>query len=492
MNKQVIEKLEFNKILDKLASFAASREAKKRCFETLPKKEPAETAALLSQTGDAVDRIFKDGQVSFGGIRDIRNAVMSTEREYTLSAGDLMDIANTLETTQTIRTYGMKERFGENPDALCDLFDCLAPLPGISREIRRCIIAEDEIADDASPELKSIRRGIRSAQDRIRSELSSMVQGSYASYLMEPVVTQRSGRFVIPVKSEYKNQVPGMVHDSSSTGSTLFIEPASTVRLNNDIRELQLKEKQEIQVILQKLSALIGENHEQILADLDIVTELDCIFARAKLALEMKAFKPEFSEDMSLDLKSARHPLIDPQKVVPIDIHLGDEFDQLIITGPNTGGKTVTLKTVGLLELMGLSGLFIPASEGSVLGYFHEIYADIGDEQSIEQSLSTFSSHMANIVDILKKCTAGSLCLFDELGAGTDPEEGAALAMSVLNFLHVRHIRSMATTHYSELKIYALNTPGIENACCEFNVETLSPTYHLLIGVPGKSNAFAI
>lgn len=492
MNKQVIEKLEFNKILDRLASFAASREAKKCCFETLPQNDPAETALLLSQTEDAVDRIFKDGQASFGGIRDIRSAVMSTEREYTLSAGDLMDIANTLETVQTIRSYGIRERFEESPDSLCDLFDCLAPLPGISREIRRCIISEEEIADDASPELKSIRRGIRSAQDRIRSELNSMVQGSCASYLMEPVVTQRSGRFVIPVKSEYKNQVPGMVHDSSSTGSTLFIEPASTVRLNNDIRELQLKEKQEIQVILQKLSALIGDSHEQIIADLDIVTGLDCIFARAKLALEMKAFKPEFSEDMSLDLKSARHPLIDPQKVVPIDIHLGKEFEQLIITGPNTGGKTVTLKTVGLLELMGLSGLFIPASEGSVLAYFREIYADIGDEQSIEQSLSTFSAHMANIVDILKKCTADSLCLFDELGAGTDPEEGAALAMSVLNFLHVRHIRSMATTHYSELKIYALNTPGIENACCEFNVETLSPTYHLLIGVPGKSNAFAI
>ena len=492
MNKQVIEKLEFNKILDKLASLAASREAKKRCSEMLPGTDPAEINTLLTQTGDAVERIFKDGQISFGGIRDIRGSVISTEREYTLSAGELMEIAATLETAETIRSYGMRERFEETPDSLCDFFECLAPIPTVSREIRRCILSEEEIADDASSGLKSIRRGIKSAQDRIRSELNAMVQGSYATYLMEPVVTQRSGRFVIPVKSEYKNQVPGMVHDSSSTGSTLFIEPAATVKLNNDIRELQLKEKQEIQIILQQLSAQVGEYHEQILADLDIVTELDCIYARANLALEMKAFRPAFSGDMSLDLKGARHPLIDPAKVIPIDIRLGDDFDQLIITGPNTGGKTVTLKTVGLLELMGLSGLFIPASEGSVLAYFHEIYADIGDEQSIEQSLSTFSAHMANIVEILKRCTPESLCLFDELGAGTDPEEGAALAMSVLNFLHVRHIRSMATTHYSELKIYALNTPGIENACCEFNVETLSPTYHLLIGVPGKSNAFAI
>ncbi|MCR5746418.1 MAG: endonuclease MutS2 [Lachnospiraceae bacterium] len=492
MNKQVIEKLEFNKILDKLASFAASREAKKLCFETLPKKDPVEIQKLLLQTEDAVDRIFKDGQVVFGGVKDIRNSVISSEREYTLASAELLDIATTLETVQTVRSYGVKERFEEAPDSLFDLFDCLAPLAGIDREIRRCIISEDEIADDASSELKSIRRGIRSAQDRIRSELNSMVQGSLSSYLMEPVVTQRSGRFVLPVRSEFKNQVPGMVHDSSATGSTLFIEPSSAVKLNNDIRELKLKEKQEIQIILKKLSAMVSENSEQILADLDIVVILDHIFAKAKLALDMKAFKPKFSEDLSIDLKGARHPMIDPQKVVPVDIHLGKEFDQLIITGPNTGGKTVSLKTVGLLELLGLSGLFIPASEGSVLAYFNEIYADIGDEQSIEQSLSTFSAHMTNIVDILKKCTPESLCLFDELGAGTDPEEGAALAISVLNFLHVRNIRSAATTHYSELKIYALNTPGIENACCEFDVETLSPTYHLLIGVPGKSNAFAI
>ncbi len=492
MNEKVIEKLEYNKILELLSERAASEEAKKLCMETLPMRSKADLERRLMRVSDALDRIFKDGAISFGGIRNVRGSVLSTQREATLTPRELMDIASTLETIDTIKAYGMKERFEENPDSLCDDFDCLIPLTDTVKEIRRCILSEDEIADDASGKLKSIRRGIRNAQDRIRSELSSMVQGAYASYLMEPVVTQRGGRFVIPVRSEYKNQIPGMVHDTSSTGSTIFIEPASSVRLNNEIRELQIAEKQEIQIILGQLSAEVAEESEQILADMDIVTGLDHIFACARLALDMKAFRPVFTEDLSFDLKEARHPLIDEKKAVPIDIYLGKEFDQLIITGPNTGGKTVTLKTAGLLTIMGLSGLFIPASEGSKLGMFREIYADIGDEQSIEQSLSTFSSHMANIVDILKKCDKESLCLFDELGAGTDPEEGAALAISILNFLHVRGIRAMATTHYSELKMYALDTPGIENASCEFDVETLSPTYHLLIGVPGKSNAFAI
>lgn len=492
MNEKVIEKLEYNKILELLSERAASEEAKMLCMETLPMRSKADLERRLMRVSDALDRIFKDGAISYGGIRNVRGSVLSTQREATLTPRELMDIASTLETIDTIKAYGMKERFEENPDSLCDDFDCLIPLTDTVKEIRRCILSEDEIADDASGKLKSIRRGIRNAQDRIRSELSSMVQGAYASYLMEPVVTQRGGRFVIPVRSEYKNQIPGMVHDTSSTGSTIFIEPASSVRLNNEIRELQIAEKQEIQIILGQLSAEVAEESEQILADMDIVTGLDHIFACARLALDMKAFRPVFTEDLSFDLKEARHPLIDEKKAVPIDIYLGKEFDQLIITGPNTGGKTVTLKTAGLLTIMGLSGLFIPASEGSKLGMFREIYADIGDEQSIEQSLSTFSSHMANIVDILKKCDKESLCLFDELGAGTDPEEGAALAISILNFLHVRGIRAMATTHYSELKMYALDTPGIENASCEFDVETLSPTYHLLIGVPGKSNAFAI
>ncbi|MBQ9361355.1 MAG: endonuclease MutS2 [Lachnospiraceae bacterium] len=492
MNKRVIEKLEFNKILERLAERAASAEARMLCLETLPLSSRADIEQRLQRVGDAMERIFKDGSVSFGGIRDIREAVLSTEREFVLNCRELMDIAGTLEAVEAVKTYGMRDRFEENPDSLYDDFDCLAPLSGVAMEIRKCILAEDEIADDASGELKRIRRGIRTAQDRIRSELGSMVQGAYSSYLMEPVVTQRGGRFVIPVKSEYKNQVPGMVHDTSSTGSTIFIEPAAAVKLNNDIREMQLAEKQEIQAILKRLSAEVAEGSKQIIADIDIAVKLDHTFACALLALDMKAFRPTFSDDLSFDLKEARHPLIDEKKAVPINVYLGDDFDQLIITGPNTGGKTVTLKTVGLLTLMGLSGLFIPAAEGSKLGLFREIYADIGDEQSIEQSLSTFSSHMANIVDILKRCDKESLCLFDELGAGTDPEEGAALAIAILNFMHVRGIRSMATTHYSELKIYALNTQGIENASCEFDVETLSPTYHLLIGVPGRSNAFAI
>lgn len=492
MNTKVIDKLEFNKIRDMLAERASSAEAKKLCRNTGPMKDRAEIEHRLSRVNDAVDRIFKDGNVSFGGVRDVRKTVLSTERDFTLSPGELMDIASTLETVENIKAYGFRERFENTPDSLFDDFDCLVPLADTVKEIRRCILSQDEIADDASAALKGIRRGIRNAQERIRSELTSMVQGSYKEFLMEPVVTQRGGRFVIPVKSEYKNQIPGMVHDTSSTGSTVFIEPASSVKLNNEIRELQISEKQEIQAILQNLSAKVSADSAQIIADLDIIAGLDHIFACATLALDMKAFRPSFTEDMSFDIKEARHPLIDEKKVVPVDIRLGKSFDQLIITGPNTGGKTVSLKTAGLLTIMGLSGLFIPAAEGSKLGLFSEIFADIGDEQSIEQSLSTFSSHMANIVEILRKCDKNSLCLFDELGAGTDPEEGAALAIAILNFMHVRGIRSMATTHYSELKMYALNTPGIENASCEFDLETLSPTYHLLIGVPGKSNAFAI
>ena len=414
MNKRVIEKLEYNKILERLAERAASAEAKKLCLETLPLNSKADIEQRLQRVNDATERIFKDGSVSFGGIRDIREAVLSTEREFVLTCRELMDIADTLEAVEAVKTYGTRDRFEENPDSLYDDFDCLAPLSGVAMEIRKCILAEDEIADDASSELKRIRRGIRTAQDRIRSELGSMVQGAYSSYLMEPVVTQRGGRFVIPVKSEFKNQVPGMVHDTSSTGSTIFIEPAAAVKLNNDIRELKLAEKQEIQAILKRLSAEVAVGGEQIIADIDIAVKLDHTFACADLALDMKAFRPTFSDDLSFDLKEARHPLIDEKKAVPINVYLGDDFDQLIITGPNTGGKTVTLKTVGLLTLMGLSGLFIPAAEGSKLGLFREIYADIGDEQSIEQSLSTFSSHMANIVDILKRCDKESLCLFDE------------------------------------------------------------------------------
>lgn len=491
MNEKVLKQLEFDKILNKLSDLASTQEAKGECAGLKPVNDLSLLNRMQQENEDALNRIFKIGTPVFGGIKNIRQAVLSTRQEFILSTRELMDTASTLESCRQLKAYGGDDNDSLN-DCLSDLFYCLDPLPQLVAAIRRCILTEDEIADDASSELKDIRRKIKLSNDRIRSELNSMINGSYKTFLMEPVITLRNGRFCLPVKAECKNQVPGMVHDTSSTGSTLFIEPASSVKLNNDIKELMLAEKQEIQRILSELSIRVAENSEQITANLDILKKLDFIFARARLAADMDALRPVYSDDLSFDLKKARHPLINKKTVVPIDVYLGKAFDQLVITGPNTGGKTVTLKTVGLIHIMGLSGLFIPTADNSVIGLYSEIFADIGDEQSIEQSLSTFSSHMTNIVKILRSYTKDSLCLFDELGAGTDPEEGAALAQAVLNFLHVRKINTMATTHYSELKIYALNTEGIENASQEFDVESLKPTYHLLIGVPGKSNAFAI
>lgn len=495
MNKKVLHTLEFDKILERLAAHAYSEEAKQLCFSAFPLDDINAIEKRQQETSDALNRIFKYGVLSFSGIRDIRDTVKHAAIHQTLTMPELLDVASSVETCARVHDYGYHEPADDDlssADSLDDMFSCIAPLSRLSQEIRRCIVSENEIADDASPALKSVRRNIKLSGDRVHQELSSMINGSLKSYLMEPVITMRDNRYCVPVRAEYKSQVNGMVHDSSSTGSTLFIEPAAIVKLNNDIRELNAAEKQEILVILGTLSSMVSENAEQILADLDILTGLDYIFARAALALEENAMRPLFSDDLHLELKDARHPLINDKKVVPVSVSLGTSFDLLIVTGPNTGGKTVSLKTVGLLELMGLSGLFIPASDGSVLGVFTEIYADIGDEQSIEQSLSTFSSHMTNIVSILASSDKNSLCLFDELGAGTDPEEGAALAIAVLHNFHIRGIRTMATTHYSELKIFALNTPKVENACCEFDVETLRPTYHLLVGVPGKSNAFAI
>ena len=488
MNEKVLKKLEFDKVIDMLVSCASGREAKELCRNTVPQKDVSALERLQQENEDAIERIFRNGAPVFGAVKDIRRSILGTKQDFVLSTRELLDVASTLEGFASLADYGNDE----TSDTLSDLFSCICTLPGICAQIRKCILSEDEIADDASSKLRDIRRKIRSSNDRIRSDLNSMINGSLRTYLMDPVITIRNGRFCVPVKAECKNQVPGMVHDTSSTGSTLFIEPEGCVKLNNDIKELLIDEKQEIQQILADLSAKVSMHDEEILASLDISRSLDHIFARAKLAADMNAMRPKYTDDLSFDIKKARHPLLDRKKVVPIDIRLGKEFDQLVITGPNTGGKTVTLKTAGLLHLMGLSGLFIPAADDSSLGVFSEIFADIGDEQSIEQSLSTFSSHMTNIVGILRTYTKDSLCLFDELGAGTDPEEGAALAQSILNFLHVRSVRTIATTHYSELKIYALNTEGIENASQEFDVETLSPTYHLLIGVPGKSNAFAI
>ncbi len=488
MNEKVLKRLEFDKIIAALTDCASGAEAKELCQNTLPSKDLFLLERMQQENEDALNRIFKKGNPSFAGIRDIRRSVMSTSRDFILSAKELLDTASCLDGCLALKNYGDDE----SEDTLSDLFACISPVTSLASQIRRCILSEDEIADDASAKLKDIRRKIRTSNDRIRSDLNSMINGSLKTYLMDPVITQRNGRFCLPVRAECKNQIPGMVHDTSSTGSTLFIEPASCVKLNNDIRELMIEEKQEIQQILAGLSQSVNAHSDEILANLDILRSLDYIFARAKLAADMNAMRPKYSDDLHMELKKARHPLIDKKKVVPIDIRLGRDFDQLVITGPNTGGKTVTLKTAGLLHLMGLSGLFIPAADGSVLGLYGEIFADIGDEQSIEQSLSTFSSHMTNIVGILRTFTKDSLCLFDELGAGTDPEEGAALAQAILNFLHVRGVHTIATTHYSELKIYALNTEGIENASQEFDLATLAPTYHLLIGVPGKSNAFAI
>ncbi len=445
-----------------------------------------------TETADALGHLFRKGSTSFGGNKNLGFCIKSLEVGSVLSIAELLRIASFLENTARIKAYGRKDREDAPADSLDHYFEELEPLTPLSNEIRRCILSEEEIADDASPALKQIRRRMAITNDRIHSQLASMINGSSRTYLQDAVVTMRNNRYCIPVKSEYKGQVPGMVHDQSSTGSTFFIEPAAVVSLNNELRELEIKEQEEIGVILANLSAQAGAYTQVLANDQKAMTMLDFVFAKASLAMEQNASMPVFNTEHRIRIRQGRHPLLDKKKVIPIDIRLGEDFDLLVITGPNTGGKTVSLKTVGLLTLMGQAGLHIPALDRSELSIFNEVYADIGDEQSIEQSLSTFSSHMTNIVSILQTADAGSLCLFDELGAGTDPTEGAALAIAVLDHLHGRGIRTMATTHYSELKVYALSTDFVENASCEFSVETLRPTYRLLIGIPGKSNAFAI
>ena len=501
MNAKALKILEYNRITDMLVASAESEPAKHMCEGLKPSAKKDWIVRSLDETEAAVERILKSGSVSFGSNRDFGFALKSLSIGQSLSVPELLHIASFLENVNRVRSYGVgeetrrrtdEEEEEEKGDILSSKFEELTPLPRISDEIRRIILSEDEISDHASPALSSIRRQIKLTGDKIHTQLNSMINGSARTYLQDPVITMRGDRYCIPVKAEYKGQVPGMVHDQSSTGSTFFIEPAAVVELNNKLKTLALEEKQEIDRIIAELSAQVGEHAEDISVNCKHMTHLDFIFAKAKLALDMRASRPLFNDDHKIRIMKGRHPLIDPDKVVPIDISLGDEFDMLIITGPNTGGKTVSLKTAGLLTLMGQAGLFIPAQDRSELSVFNEVYADIGDEQSIEQSLSTFSSHMTNIVDILKSANEKSLCLFDELGAGTDPTEGAALATAILDSLHVRGIRTMATTHYSELKVYALTTAGVENACCEFDVEKLSPTYRLLIGVPGRSNAFAI
>ena len=492
MNQKALKTLEFDKIIHILTAHAASEGAKEMCRKLVPYDNINDVERAQRETADALRRVYRKGSVSFGGIRDIRGSLKRLEIGGILGMGELLQIMSLLETAGKIRQYGQREADDTSRDSLDESFEFLDPVPTLASEIRRCILADDEMADDASSALLQIRRSMRQMNDKVHNTLNSMVNGSARSYLQDPVVTMRDGRYCLPVKAEHRSQVPGMIHDQSSTGSTLFIEPMAVIKLNNDFKELLMKEQQEIEKILSVLSEKAAAVTEILAEDYRILTALDFIFARAMMAKDMKATRPIFNTDRQIHIKDGRHPLLDPKKAVPITVRLGDDFDLLIITGPNTGGKTVSLKTVGLFTLMGQAGLHIPAFEGSRLAVFDQVYADIGDEQSIEQSLSTFSSHMTTIVSILKEVTLNSLVLFDELGAGTDPTEGAALATSILDHLHRQGIRAMATTHYSELKVYALSTEGVENACCEFDVESLRPTYRLLIGIPGKSNAFAI
>ena len=488
MNDKVLRICEFDKITSILSGLATSEPGRVLCASLVPMSDLSDIVRAQNETESALQYLFRSSRLSFGNTKDFSAAFAAMHVGHALSIPELLQLAAFLENVAVV-----KSKAPENEDdPLFDLFDCLVPLYPVSSEIRRCIETEDHIADDASPELKRIRREIRLTDDRIHVQLGRMLNQTYASYLQDNIITIRDDRYCLPVRSEYKGQVRGIVHDQSSSGNTLFIEPAAIVELGNTIRQLEVQERKEEEKILADLSALLTDHLLVLRDDARNMAELDFIFARAQLALDQNAVKPIFNQNHVIRIIKGRHPLIDPKKVVPIDLTIGEEYDMIVVTGPNTGGKTVTLKTVGLFELMGMAGLHIPAGERSELSVFREVFADIGDEQSIEQNLSTFSSHMTSIVDILRRADRRCLCLFDELGSGTDPTEGAALAISILNFMHVRKITTLATTHYAELKLYAMRTEGITNASCEFDVETLQPTYRLLVGVPGKSNAFAI
>ena len=492
MNQKAYKALEYYKIINMLTDKASSSMGKEICRKLEPSTDIDEIRHMQTQTRDALTRLFQKGNISFGSVKDVRGSLKRLEIGSSLGIGELLAICSLLENTNRVKAYSRSERGDSLPDSLDGMFEALEPLTPLTTEIRRCILSEDEISDDASSNLRQIRRNMKITGDRIHTQLSSLVNGSARNYLQDSVITMRNGRYCIPVKAEYKGQVPGMVHDQSSTGSTLFIEPMAIVKLNNDIRELELEEQKEIEVILSTLSQQTAEQTDSIRVDLNIMVQLDVIFARASLAMDMNATEPIFNDEGRIRLKQARHPLIDKKKAVPIDIRLGDDFDLLVITGPNTGGKTVSLKTVGLLTLMGQSGLHIPTLDRSELALFEEVYADIGDEQSIEQSLSTFSSHMTNIIEILNRSDEDSFVLFDEICAGTDPVEGAVLAKAILEKLAQKQVTSVITTHYGELKALEYNNSFFKNASVEFNTETLKPTYKLLIGIPGLSNAISI
>ena len=491
MNQKVLKTLEYHKIIEKLTEYAASEPGKRLCRELEPSSDFEEIVQAQAETADAVARVRQKGSVSFAGISDIGGSLKRLEIGSSLSIHELLAVSSLLTCAARAKNYGRRQESELPDDSLDEMFRSLEPLTNVNNEITSCIISEEEVADDASPGLRHVRRQMKITGDRVHTQLNAILNSS-RTMLQDPVITMRDGRYCLPVKAEYKSSFQGMVHDQSATGSTLFIEPMAIIKLNNELRELEIREQKEIEMVLAALSMELVPYVETILINLKLLTKLDFIFARAALARHYNCSMPKFNKNGYIHIKDGRHPLLDPKKVVPINVYLGKDFDLLIVTGPNTGGKTVSLKTVGLFTLMGQSGLQIPAFDGSELAVFDEVFADIGDEQSIEQSLSTFSAHMTNIVRILEKADSHSLCLFDELGAGTDPTEGAALAIAVLSFLHNMKCRTMATTHYSELKVYALTTPGVENACCEFDVETLRPTYRLLIGIPGKSNAFAI
>ncbi len=492
MNQKVLTVLEYNKIIGMLAEQTTSAPGREMSMALQPVSDLGQIRRAQRETKDALSRLLKGDGISFSGNKDVGRSLKSLEIGASLSSGELLKLAELLDNVSRVRAYGARKDEDDKSDSLTERFEDLKAYDNISADIHRCIISEEEIADDASPGLKAVRREIDLSGEKIHKQLNGIINGSLRTYLQDAVITQRDGRYCIPVKSEYRSQIPGMIHDQSATGSTVFIEPQAVVELNNKIRQLRLDEQKEIEKILAVLSASVAAETDGISRDQRLLTELDFIFAKGRLALSQNATEPIFNDRHVINIRGGRHPLLDKDKVVPIDIRLGDDYDLLVITGPNTGGKTVSLKTVGLLTLMGQAGLHIPAKDRSELSVFKKVYADIGDEQSIEQSLSTFSSHMKNIVAILKAAGEDSLCLFDELGAGTDPTEGAALAIAILDHLHKRGIRTIATTHYSELKVYALTTDKVENGCQEFDVATLSPTYRLLIGVPGKSNAFAI
>ena len=493
MNKKVLHTLEFDKILDRLSEFASSPKAKERVHSLVPMTDIEDINKAQKETADALARVYQSGHISFSGLTEIGDSLVRLEVGSTLGMGELINISKTLDVALRVKNFGAKRDSSLEADSLSERLEMLAPLSPYNNEIKRCIISEEEMADDASPGLKNVRRKIEFTNAKIREQLDSLVNSAAdKGFLQNNKVTMRNGRYCLPVKNEHRSKVDGLVHDQSSTGSTLFVEPAVVVKYNNELSELMIEEAKEIEKVLAALSNEAAGYIDELRYDVEVLPVLDFIFAKAELAKEMSATEPIFNLDRRINIKKGRHPLIDKKKVVPIDINLGKDFELLVITGPNTGGKTVSLKTVGLITLMGQAGLHIPAFDKSELGIFKEIYADIGDEQSIEQSLSTFSSHMVNIVSILKEADRESLVLFDELGAGTDPTEGAALAMAILANLQARDARVMATTHYSELKVYALTTPGVVNASLEFNIDTLMPTYRILIGIPGKSNAFAI